>query len=170
MTKKGSVEASGTESSSEADTESQAGGDSGSKEGEDSGGEGEGSGSKGEGSGGEGELGDGDSQQGDSTGKVVEVSCHKAEESGGKSGSSSSESEVEAKKAHPSRKTVETDSNTTLPELDSKDSEKEWKTNCHSIAHCMDAYFDAWRNKKISQGLKQWDEWDKMTCDQAEPD
>ena len=31
----------------------------------------------------------------------------------------------------------------------------------------MDADFGAWRGK-ISQGLKQWDEWDKMTCDHME--
>ena len=33
----------------------------------------------------------------------------------------------------------------------------------------MDADFSAWRDKKISQGLKQWDEWDKMTCEHVEP-
>ena len=77
---------------------------------------GEGSGSEGEGSSGEGEPGDGNSQQGDSSGEVVEVSCHEAEELESESGSSSSESEVEVKKAFSSRKTVETDPNTTLPE------------------------------------------------------
>ena len=75
---------------------------------------------------------------------------------------------MEEKKVHPSRKTVETDSNTTLPELDSKDSDKEQKTSHHSFAHHMDADFSMWRDKKISQGLKQWDEWDKMTCDHTE--
>ena len=64
---------------------------------------------------------------------------------------------------------METDPNTTLPELDSKDSEEEWKTSCHSFAHCMDVDFAVWRDKKISQGLKQWHEWDKMTCDHVEP-
>ena len=33
----------------------------------------------------------------------------------------------------------------------------------------MDADFSAWREKKISQSLKQIDEWDKMTCDHVEP-
>ena len=168
---KGSVQASGSESDSEADTESQAGGNSGSKEGEDSGGKDEGSGSEdegsggeGEGSSGEGEPGDGNSQQGDSSGEVVEVSRHEAEKSRSESSSSSSESEVEAKKARPSRKTAETDPNTTLSEFDSKDSEEEQK-----ISHHMDADFGTWRDKKISQGLKQWDERDKMTCDDTEP-
>ena len=64
---------------------------------------------------------------------------------------------------------METDPNTSLPELDSKDSEEEWKMSCHSFAHHMDADFSMWRDKKISQGLKQWDERDKMTCDHAEP-
>ena len=98
------------------------------------------------------------------SGKIVEVSCHETEESG----SSSSESEVEVKKAHPSRKSVESDPNTTLLELDSKDSKEEWKMSHHSFAHHMDADFGAWRDKKISQGLKQWDERDKMTCDHTE--
>ena len=39
----------------------------------------------------------------------------------------------------------------------------------HGFAHHMDADFSAWRDKKISQGLKQWNERDKMTCDHAEP-
>ena len=76
---------------------------------------------------------------------------------------------METKKAHPNRKTVETDPNTMLPELDSKDSEEEWRTNCCSFACHMDVDFSVWRDKKISQGLKEWDEWDKMTCDHAEP-
>ena len=80
---------------------------------------------------GEGVLEDGGSPQGDSSGKIVEVSCHEAEESGSESGSSSSESEVEVNKAKPSKKTAEADPNTTLPELDSKDSEEECKMN-----HC----------------------------------
>ena len=33
----------------------------------------------------------------------------------------------------------------------------------------MDGDFSLWRDKKISQGLKQWDERDKMTCDHMEP-
>ena len=95
---------------------------------------------------------------------MIKESCSEAEEYGGESSSSSSESEVRAKKAHPDRKTAETDSNTSqplsLPEFDSKDSEEEWKTNSHSFPHHMDADFGTWRDKKISEGLKQWDEWD----------
>ena len=166
MTRKGSVQASGSESGSEADTESQAGGDSGGEEGK-------GSGSEGEGSGSEGEAEDDDSQQGDSSDEIVEVSGSEAEVSGSESSSSSSESEVEVKKAHPNRKTVENDPNTSqsisLPELDSKDSEEERKTNCHGFAHHMDVDFSLWRDRKISEGLKQLDEWDKMTCDLTEP-
>ena len=33
----------------------------------------------------------------------------------------------------------------------------------------MDVDIGAWRDKKISEGLMQWDERDKMTCDHAEP-
>ena len=62
---------------------------------------------------------------------------------------------------------METDPNTTLPELDS--SKKEQKMSHHSFAHRMDADFGAWRDKKISQSLKHWDERDKMTCDHVEP-
>ena len=114
MTQKESDQASGSESSSKADTESQVDG----KAGEDSGGEGEGSGS-------EGVLEDSGSPQSDSSSKIVEVSFHEAEESGSESSRSSSEIEVEVKKAQPSKKTVEADPNTTLPELDSKDSQEE---------------------------------------------
>ena len=163
MTQKESVQASHSESGSEADTESQTGGDSGNKEGKDSGSKGEDSGSEGEG------RQHSNSQQGYSSGKIVEVSCHEAEESGCESGSSSSEYEVQVKKAHPSKKTVETDPNTTLPELDSKDSEEEQKMSHHGFAHRLDADFGTWQERKISQGLKQWDERDKMTCDHVKP-
>ena len=162
MTQKESDQASGSESSSEADTESQADGNSDGEAGESSGGEGAGSGSK-------GVPKDGDSQQGDSSSEIVEVSCHKAEESGSETSCSSSESEVEVKKAHPSKKTVEVDPITTLPKLDSKDSQEECKMNSHGFAHCTDADFGAWWDRKISQGLKQWDKRDKMTCDHTNP-
>ena len=168
MTQKESDQTSSSESGSEADTESQADGDSDSEAGEDSGGEGEGSGGEGAGSGGEGVPEDGDSQQGVSSNEIVEVSFHEAEESGSESSSSSSESEVEVKKAQLSKKTAEADPNTTLPKLDSKDSE-ECKMNRHSFACCTDADFGTWPDKKISQGLKQWDKRDKITCDHVEP-
>ena len=95
VTQKELVQASGSESSSEADMEYQASGNSDHKAGEDSdskgegsGGSGEGLGHEGEGSGGKGRPGDGSSQQGDSSGKMVEVSYHEAEESGSESSSS----------------------------------------------------------------------------------
>ena len=165
VTQKESDQASGSQSGSKADTESQADGDSDSEAGEDSGGHGEGSGGKDAGSG-KGVPEDGNSQQG---GKIVEVSCHEAEESGSESGSSYSESKVEVKKAQPSKKTAEADPNTTLPKLDSKDSKEECKTNHYGFACHTDADFGTWHDKKISQGLKQWDERDKMTCDHMEP-
>ena len=179
MTQKESDQASGSESSSKADTESQAD----SETGEGSGSEGEGSGSKGAGSGSEGagSVGegagsgsegvpeDGDSQQGDSSSKIVEVSYHEAEVSGSESSSSFSGSEVEVKKAHPSKETVKADPNTTLPKLDSKDFEEECKINHCGFACHTDAEFGPWWNKKISQDLKQWDKRDKMTSDHAEP-
>ena len=143
MTQKGSVQASGSKSGSAANTESQAGGNSGGEEGK-----------GGEGSGSEGEPEDGDSQQADSNGEIVEVSSGEAEGSGSDSSSSSLESEMEAKKARPSRKTAENDPNTSLsillPALDSKDSEEERRSNCHGFAHHMDVYFGTWRDKKIS--------------------
>ena len=124
------------------------------------------------GSGGGGESEDGGSQHRNSSGEVEE-SCSEAEESGSESSSCSSESEAEAKKTWPDRKTSEPDPNTSqpisMPELDSKESKEEWKTNCHGFAHCMDTDFSTWRVKKISEGLKQWDEWDKMTCNHADP-
>ena len=158
MTQKGSDVASCSESGSEAETESQGVSKSGSKEGR--------------GCGGGGESEDGSSQYGDS-GSEVEESCREAEESGSKSGSSSSESEAVTKKAQPERKTSKPDPNTSqpilLPELDSKDSKEEWKTNHHGFACHMDTDFSVWRDKKISKGLKQWYEWDKMTCNHIDP-
>ena len=65
--------------------------------------------------------------------------------------------EVDVKKAHPSKKTMKPDPNTTLPELDSKDSEKEHKTKCHGFAHHSDTNFSMWQDEQISQGLKQSD-------------
>ena len=154
--------ASGSQSGSEAETASQAGSKSVSKEGE------------GSGSGGESEGGDesegGNSQHGNSGSEVVE-SCSEAEESESESGSSKLEAAI--KKAWPDRKTSESDPNASkpisLPQLNSKDSKEEWKTNCHGFAHCMDTDFSAWRDKKINKGLKQWYEWDKMICDHADP-
>ena len=56
-----------------------------------------------------------------------------------------------------------------LPELNSKDSEEEWKTNHYSFACHMDADFSVWRDKKNSEGLKQWNKWKKMTCNHVDP-
>ena len=39
----------------------------------------------------------------------------------------------------------------------------------HGFACRTDADFGAWQDKKISQGLKQWDERDKISCDHTEP-
>ena len=64
---------------------------------------------------------------------------------------------------------MEAGPNTTLPKLDSKDSEEECKMNHCSFAQCTDADFGTWWDKKISQGLKQWDKRDKMTCDHTKP-
>ena len=156
--------ASGSESGSEAKTASQAGGESGSKEGK-------GSGSRGELEGGDKSEGS-NSQHSDSGGEVVE-SCNEAEEPGNESSNSSSELEAVTKKAQLDRKTSEPDPNPSqpisLPELDSKDSEEELKTNHCGFACCMDADFSMWRDKKISEGLKQWDEWDKMLHDHTDP-
>ena len=135
------------QSCSEAKTESQAGSELGSEEG--------GSSSN------RGESEDGSSQHGDS-GSKVEESRSNAEESGSESSSSSSQSEAAAKKVWPDRKTSEPDPNTSQPislrGLDSKDNKEGQKTNCHGFACHMDTDFGTWRDKKISEGLKQWDE------------
>ena len=165
----------GGDSDSE-DEGSGGGGDgSGSKD-EGSGGGGDGSGSKDEGSGGDGEgsgseggAGDNGSQQGDSSGEMAEISCHESEESGSENSGSSSESKVDVKKACPSKKTAKSDPKTTLLKLDSKDSEEEHKTKCHGFACHSDVNFSMWQDEQISQGPKQWDKMDKMTCDHAEP-
>ena len=45
---------------------------------------------------------------------------------------------------------------------------KNGKPTC-GFAHCIHTDFGMWRDKKISEGLKQWDERNKMTCDHADP-
>ena len=182
-THKGSVQASDSERSSEGDTESQAsdnsddevGGDSDSEnEGSGSGGDGsgndnEGSGGDFEGPGGKGKAEDDGSQQGDSSSEIAKISCHKAEESGSESSSSSSESNVDTKKIRPDKKSVKPNPKTTLPKLVSKDSEEECMTKCQGFVCCSDTNFSMWQDEQISQGLRQWDERDKMSCDHMEP-
>ena len=85
-------------------------------------------------------------------------SHYKDKDSGSGRDGNTSESEVESKETCPIKKTVKDDSNTTLPELDSKDSEEEQKTNHRSFAHCTDAEFGAWRDKMIADGHRPWAE------------
>ena len=56
-----------------------------------------------------------------------------------------------------------------LPDLDSKDLEKEWKTKWHRDACLLDKDFGKWWDQKINEDLRQWDEHDKMTCDHTDP-
>ena len=52
-----------------------------------------------------------------------------------------------------------------LPDLDSKDLEEEQKAQQCRDACLLDKGFSKWQDQKISEGLQQWDERNKMTCD-----
>ena len=56
-----------------------------------------------------------------------------------------------------------------LLDLDSKDSEEEWRAKQCQDAHLLDTNFDKWWDQKISEGHLQWDEHDKKTYDHADP-
>ena len=56
-----------------------------------------------------------------------------------------------------------------IPEVNEKDLEDEQKINHHDYAHSQDVDFGAWRDRMISQGHEEWTQWDKMTCNHADP-
>ena len=56
-----------------------------------------------------------------------------------------------------------------LPDLDSKDLEEEWKIQWHKDAHLLDGKFGKWRDQMISKGHNEWNMHDTMTCDHADP-
>ena len=56
-----------------------------------------------------------------------------------------------------------------LPDLDSKDSEEEWKIQWCRDAHLLDEKFGEWWDHMISKGHNKWNPCDKMTCDHMDP-
>ena len=56
-----------------------------------------------------------------------------------------------------------------LPDLDSKDSDEDWKTKQCMTPHLLDKDFGDWHDKRISEDLHERDKCDKMTCDHADP-
>ena len=134
----------------------------------------DGSGSDGEGSGSGDKISDADGQEEDSDGETNEFNSE-AEESGAEHISSSSESndEIPTKAAPSMKKTPGSNPNTSqmlsLPDLDSKDFEKEWKIQRCKDAHLLDEKFGKWRDQMISKGHNAWSTRDTMTCDHADP-
>ena len=77
------------------------------------------------------------------------------------------------KASSPAKKALEVSLNTcqmlSLPDLDSKDSEEEWRAKWHWDACLLDTNFGKWQDQTISEGHLQWDEHNKKTYDHAEP-
>ena len=130
--------------------------------------------SDGEGSGGGGKISDADGQDKDCDGETNE-SNSETEESDAESSSSSSESDDETlTKATPStKKTPESNPNTSqmlsLPDLDSKDLMEKWKIQWHRDDCLLDEKFGTWQDQMISKGQNEWKMHDTMTYDHADP-
>ena len=139
-------------SGSESDTEAESNmGNESQYEEEEGGSDGEGSG--GEGSGGEGSGDEGSGDEG--SGREDEGSGSEDERSGsGEEHSRSSESEEDAGKVQSDGETAdspsEADANASqaisLPEVNGKASEDEWKNSHHDFAHSKDVHFSTWRD------------------------
>ena len=56
-----------------------------------------------------------------------------------------------------------------LPEVDNKDTEEEWKVQRHKDTQLLDKNFSEWHDQMISEGHTQWKEHDTMTCDHRDP-
>ena len=56
-----------------------------------------------------------------------------------------------------------------LPDLDSKDSEEQWKVQWCKDAQLLDRNFGEWCNCMISEGHTEWNKHDTMICDHADP-
>ena len=117
----------------------------------------------------EGTQQDGLDNEGEGSGSETEESDAR----GGNSPFESDHDESPPKASPPVRKAPEVNLNTSqmlsLPDLDSKNLEEEWKAKWCRDACLLDKYFGKWWDQKISEGLWQWDECDKMTCDRTDP-
>ena len=51
-----------------------------------------------------------------------------------------------------------------LPDLDSKDTEEEWKVQWCKDAWLLDKNFNEWHNRMISEGHTEWNKHDTMIC------
>ena len=56
-----------------------------------------------------------------------------------------------------------------LPNLDSKDTEEEWKVQQHKDAPLLDRNFGEWCDRMISKGHTEWNKHDTMICDHKDP-
>ena len=56
-----------------------------------------------------------------------------------------------------------------LPDLDSKDTEEEWKVQWCKDAQLLDRNFSEWCNCMISEGHTEWKKHDTMICDHVDP-
>ena len=97
-------------------------------------------------------------QQGgsDNEGKATDSEVEGSDAGGSNSPSKSDHTESPPKAFPPAKKALEVNLNTSqtlsLPDLDSKDSEEEWKAKQCLDAHLLDTNFGKWWDQKISEG------------------
>ena len=79
---------------------------------------------------------------------------------------------LQPKQPHLRRRPQEAFPNTSqtlsLPDLDSKDFEEEWKIQRHRDACLLDKKFGKWQDQMISKGHNEWNMHDTMTCDHTD--
>ena len=110
----------------------------------------------------------------------TEGTSSETEESDSESNSSSSESDIEipAQTAPPAKETKEDPSMTetktgnpnssqtlSLPEVDNKDTEEEWKGQRHKDTQLLDKNFSECHDQMISEGCTEWKKHYTVTCD-----
>ena len=123
-----------------------------------------------EGSGGDGEITDVADPEEDQEG-----SSSKAEGSGAECSSSSlkTDGEIPTRAATPTKETKGGNPNSSrtlsLPNLNSKDTEEEWKVQWHKDARLLDRNFGEWHDRMISKNHTEWKKHDMMICDHMDP-
>ena len=116
--------------------------------------------------------------------KGAKESNSKAEGSDAESDSSSSETdgEIPTRAATPAKETKggtlmkeakggnpNSSQTLSLPDLDSKDTEEEWKVQQCKDAQLLDRNFGEWHDRMISEGHAEWKKHDTMICDHTDP-
>ena len=128
--------------------------------------------------------GSSDSEGSDGDGEITDVadpeedheaSSSEAEGSDTECGSSSSETagQIPTRAATPMKETKGGNPNSSqmlsLPDLNSKDTEEEWKVQWCKDAWLLDRNFGEWCKRMTSEGHTEWKKCDTMICDHIDP-